>query len=455
VIKRLTQSRFARDAGLLQVSGIFVAVAALFSTVLLSYVLGPEIQGNYFLALAGFGLCYMLLGTGVQQAVVAQFALARGREQFDKAAGWLAFAFKAQVAIGLLLTVTGPIFVVPIVEFVTHEHDLAVLAWWLCVTPILEAPKTMAICALQGGRRMRALALLEMGQESLRVTSIVTAVLIEPSARAAVLGTLVASALSGVVALVAHRREARRPGAYLPSVGAVFAQVREVPLRHGLPLGMRIGLLRSADALSINVLPPLIIKHIGELRGFEQASDWVAYFRVAQRIMQIPVVLLQGISRTALPSLAGLVGQRDPKRFKSLFFKVSLLCGAIVAVGLAVSYPVMLIAVRVWRPDYHDPVSELAGILALALAISGFAGAFDSFYMVAQRLRAAIVIAFTGMIVTLPLAVWFTWLDPRHGIAWGMVAINGWALVHYAYIGSYFARRRHVIEMARSPEATT
>jgi O-antigen/teichoic acid export membrane protein len=454
VIKRLMQSRFARDAGLLQLSGLFVAASALLSSVLLAEIILAGPQGDYFLAIMGYGLCYMLLGTGVQQAVVSQVAAARAREQWEKVAAWLAFAFKAQVAIGVLLFALGPIGVVPLVEFVTHDHAIAELAWWLCLSPIFEAPKTMATCALQGGRRMRALALMESGIEAVRLVCVVGAVLIEPTTRAAVIGTLVASALSGVIALIAHRREARRPGAYLPSVGAALARVRDVPLRSGLPLGMRMGILRSTDALAVNVLPGLILKHVGELRGLSDSSEWVAYFRVAQRIMQIPVVLLQGISRTALPGLSHAVGGRDPQRFKSLFFKVSALGGVLVAGGLALAYPVVLLVVKVYKPDYHDPVAGLAAILAIGLALTGFAGALDSFYVATSRLRVAIVISIVGIFVTMPVLAWLVHHDPRYGVAWGLVAVQSWVLVHYAYIAFYFRSGRHHADL-RAPAVAT
>jgi O-antigen/teichoic acid export membrane protein len=453
VIARLLKSRFARDAALLQASGLYVAACGLLSSLLLSYVIGPVPQGEYFLAIAGFGLCYLLLGTGVQQATVSQVAIARGREQWDKVAAWLAFALKAQVAIGLVLVALGPVVVVPLVEYVTHEHEIAVLAWWMCLTPVLEAPKTMAVCALQGARRMRALALMEAGIESLRVVCLFVAVTIERSAAAAVVGTLVASALAGAVAVLAHRREARSDGAYLPSVGAALACVRTVPLRVGLPLGMRLGVLRSTDALGLTVLPSLILKHVGELRGLSDASAWVAYFRVAQRIMQIPVVLLTGISRTALPSLSQFAGAGDPERFKRLFLKASLFGGALVSLGLVVGYPVMLFVVRLYDPEYREPVGELAGILLIGLALAGFAGAMDSFYVATNRLRVAIVISLVGLVTTMPIVAWLVYRDPHHGVAWGLVVAYGWVIVHYTYVGIYFARGRHRVDMQRPPDA--
>jgi len=443
VIKRLTQSRFARDAGLLQLSGLFVAGSALLSSVLLAHLIRAGPQGDYFLALLGFGLCYMLLGTGMQPAVVSQVAAARAREQWEKVSAWLAFAFKAQVAIGVLMLLLGPIVVVPLVEFVTHDHAIGVLSWWLCLTPILEAPKTMATCALQGGRRMRALARMEAIVEAVRLVCVVGAVLLEPTTQAAVVGTLVASALAGVIALLALRREARQAGAYLPSVRAALACVRDVPLRHGLPLGMRMGIMRSTDALAFNVLPGLILKHVGELRGLADSSEWVAYFRVAQRIMQIPVVLLQGISRTALPSLSHAVGAGDPEHFKRLFVKVSGLGGVLVAGGLLLAYPVVLLVVKLYEPSYHEPVGRLAGILAIGLALVGFAGALDSFYIATNRLRVAIVIALVGIVVTMPILVWCVYRDPHYGVAWGLVVTQSWMLLHYVYVARYFKTGRH------------
>lgn len=455
IVTRLRQSRFARDAGLLQVSGVLVASGALLSTVVLSHVIGSEEQGRYFLALAGYGLVYMLLSMGVVQAAVGQVAAARARSQWEKVAAWLAFAFKIQVLVGVLLFGIGYFTVRPLVIQITGDAHIATWAWWLCLTPLLEAPKTMVTCALQGARRMRALATMEVIIEVQRVVCVVGAVLLAPTARSAVLGALTASALSIWVALFMLRKEARRSDSFIPSVRGVFGRVGDVPVMHGLPLSFRLGVMRAIDAMGVNVLPPLILKGVAHYQGFPGANDLVAYFRIAQRIMQIPVILLQGLTRTALPSLSQLAGARDPQRFRALFFKISGLGGLFVAVGLAVAYPVMLLAINyLFEESYREPVGHLAGILAIGLGLQGFAGALDGFYLAANRLRVAILLALAGVFVTLPALAYCVSVNPTTGIAWGMVAVLSWTLAHYAYVLLYFGRGTHLHDLGTPTSST-
>ncbi|QDU84885.1 Polysaccharide biosynthesis protein [Planctomycetes bacterium Pla163] len=451
-LARLFTNRFARDAGLLQLSGMVVASGGLASTLALSHLIGSNEQGRYFLALAGYGLCYMLLSVGVVQATVAQVAAARARRQWDKVAAWLAFAFKVQALIGVVLLAIGYFTVVPLVEFATDDREIALFAWWMCATPLLEAPRTSVTCALQGARRMRALATLDVIVEFLRITIVVTSVLVGRSAQSAILGLLAASCVSSVVAMFVLRRDARVADSELPTVRAVLARVGDVPILHGLPLSFRMGVLRTIDALALNILPMLIFKHVSVQQNFAGANDWVAYFRIAQRIMQIPVILLQGLSRTALPSLSVLAGSKTPARFKSLFLRISGVGGLLVAGGLVVAYPVMLLVVQLFDPTYHEPVARLAAILVLGLALQGFAGALDSFYITANRLRVAIVISFIGLLVAMPVVALFVHHNPTTGIAWGMSCTLGWTLVHYTYVLYYFKSGAHLRDLA--PEET-
>jgi O-antigen/teichoic acid export membrane protein len=452
-LKRLRTNRFARDAGLLQLSGMLVAGGGLASTLALSHLIGSNEQGRYFLALAGYGLCYMLLSMGVVQATVAQVAAARARSQWNKVAAWLAFAFKVQALIGVVLLSIGYFTVVPLVEYATDDRQIALLAWWMCATPLIEAPKTLVTCALQGARRMRALATLDVLVECLRAITVIGAVLIGRSAQSAILGLLVASCLASVVALFVLRRDARVADSFLPTVRASLARVGDVPILHGLPLSFRMGTLRTIDAMGLNILPMLIFKHVAVQQNFVGANDWVAYFRIAQRIMQIPVILLQGLSRTALPSLSVLAGTKDPERFKSLFLRISGVGGLLVAGGLVVAYPVMLLVVQLFDPTYREPVAQLAGILILGLALQGFAGALDGFYMAANRLRVAIIIAFVGLLVAMPVVALCVHYNPTTGIAWGISFTLGWTTVHYMYVLYYFRRGTHLRELA--PEHST
>src|SRR5690606_35155945 len=100
-----------------------------------------------------------------------------------------------------------------------------------------------------------------------------------------------------------------------------------VPLWRGMRLGIRVGLLKNGTALFLNIFPRLIIAKV-------VGKEWVSYFHIAQRIMQIPTMPMPAVARTALPALAELAGRKDWSGLRRLFNRVTLLTGAGIALAM-------------------------------------------------------------------------------------------------------------------------
>lgn len=457
--QRLRNSRFVRDSALLQVSQGAIAVSQLLSTVAVAYILGEFLQGEFFTALAIYGFGFMLLATGVVQATVSQVSVAISKQQAEKAASWLAFLVKSYFLVGLVTVVGGywlfPWLAVFIMDDPVIGPEVGRFAWWLAFTPFLELPRVVAVATFQGARRMGDLAVLEMGSELARLALVTGGAWLTGSAAGPVLGTLGASLCSSVLGVYMYRRMSHGVGHKLPGPSQILARVRDVPLSAGLRLGFRIGALRSVDALTLNILPTLVIQYGAKLTGQGDGSAWVTYFRIAQRFLQVPIMALGAFSRTALPALGGIAGRRDADAFRRAFLRVTLTAGSLMALAVVATYLVLpLVASLIYkgsRASYVEPIVHLGGILALAYGISGFSVAFDSFYIYTQRLRAAVVITVLGFFVSVPSMFVLSYHFPRTGVAWGVVVCYGWVLVHLVYIAFFFRGKKHLASIGGPP----
>lgn len=434
----LLRSKFVKDTATLQVGGFLTAFGNLASTILLAFVLGAAEQGRYFVAISLYSMVFLMLSTGINQATVSQVSAAYARGNHEKVAIWLAFQLKASVVIGLLFFGAGT-WLFPAVselEWMGGNRRIGVLAWWLSATPLIEAPRAVAIAAFQSTRRMLPLAQTENVHETVRVFLVSAGALVTGRAEGAILGSLLASTMSSVLAFELYWR-ARRDGlGPLPAGGEILGHVRDVPLRKGVPLGVRLGLLRSLDAIGLQVLPMLIINAV-------VGSDVVAYTRTAQRIMNVPMMLMGGVSRTIFPVMNQLAGLKDVERFKRTFLRTTLIGGSFISVGILLSLPFLQYVVGVfWPPDYVEPVTQLCLIFAIGCIALSFALGLDSFYVVTDSMNGAIWLNVFAIPITAALAVFLCQRYPLTGGAWAITVCMCWGLFHYVYIAFIFRRLR-------------
>lgn len=428
---RLLKHKFVKDSATLQLGGLFNAAGNIATSLVLAHVLGAKGQGQYLVAIFLYSLWITVLNLGVIQAAVNQVASHSARGETDKAAGWLAFVAKVYLIGGILLVLSGHLFLPDLGERFLGDRQYGVWASWLAWIPLIEIPRVVAASAFQGTRRMFDLAQTENGQELVRLFLVILGAVATKSPVGPILGMLGASMFGSLIAVEKYSAARRDDGYPLPSVALVLSKVRLVPLRKGLSLGLRIGVLRQVDALCMNTLPPLMVKAI------TGSPEMVAYFRIARQVMTLPWVFMQGISRTALPAMSELAGVRNKAGFRRAYLKITFMGGGIVASGIVAAVPfVPFVVGMVAPPDYKEPVTTLAWILAVGHVIASFSLATDSFYIAAGQLRAGVIIAAIGFI-TQPLFALFTYWDPRIGPGWGQVAIMCWVLPHYCYIGWY------------------
>lgn len=456
---RLLKHKVVRDTATLQAGTLFVAAGNLASAVLLAHVLGAREQGQYYVAVVLYSLLTLLLGQGVLGATVSQVAAANARGAHDKAAAWLAFLGKAYLAIGVVLITFGLVALPAIARLASPDdpaaaRDMARWALWLTLTPLLEIPRVVLCAGLQGTRTMLPFARTESAQELVRVFLVIALAAATGSPAGPILGTLVATAIGSWIAIDQYQqaressRIARQASAgvaqpeghalpsHLPSIREIVAQRRGIPLRMGLPIGFKLGLCRSIDAIAVQVMPTLLLQRYA-------SSEWVAYVRLAQRLMAVPLMLMQGISRTMLPRLSELAGAQHYARFRATFVRASLLSGATMSAGILVAIAALPLTLQLAFPaDYREPIWRVSLILTPGLVLLSFSIANDTFYLVTDQLRVAILLSIAGLVFNALLSWWLATTIPETGVAWGLSITMMWCVTHYLYAAWYFRTHR-------------
>jgi O-antigen/teichoic acid export membrane protein len=444
-LRRLLGQKFLRDTLTLQSSSLFNAVSNLVSTALLAHLLGARVQGQYIVALSLYALLFFVLNQGLNGATISQVAAASARGLHDKVAAWLGYLLKAYALVGLAIVALGCLFLPWFATRIVHaEPETTRITLWLTLMPFCELPKVVACAALQGTRRMLPFARIENGTELLRLFCTCLGALVTGSALGPVLGSLAAALLSSVVAIGIYGR-VRAEGAPLPAWGTILGHARDVPLRHGLPLGFKLGLVRSIDAVGTQSLPTLILQHVS-------GTEAVTYLRIAQRLLSVPLLLMQGVSRNVLPMFSELAGLKDMARFRKLFVRTSLVSGSIVSLGVLCALPLVPWGVGLFFPaDYHAPVTRMALFLVPGFVVMSFSIANDTFYLVTNTLRMGMLICLLTLVLNV-LVVWYlAWVDPFYGVAWGLSFTYATAALHYLYQFAWF--RRHQRERELPPRA--
>ena len=438
----LRHSRFARDAAVLQVAGGITSVGNLASTMALAFLLGPQLQGSFYLAVALYSLAYLIANVGLSTVTVSNVAKAVGAGDGKLVVAWLGFMLRASLLLSAGMLLMAWLALPTVATWLYDDVRVGEWATLLCLVPVAEIPRMACAAALQGTRRMGELARLENATEGLRVFFVVCMILITGEAIGAVWGTLLASASSSVMATFLYRRaradelaDPERP-VLLPAPREILGAWRRLPLTRGLLEGVQVGFLRNIDALLLDVLPMLFM-------GLFGGAAAAAYFRIAQRFLRMPLMLLQGISRTAMPAFSGIVGREGLPALRRTFYKASAAGGLMILAVLAVVVPLIPWLTRSFFPhEYWVEVPRFVNVLAAGFVVTGFSGALESFYVATGRVPVALRIGAVVGIPALGLMAVGGWLLGDLGVALGVTVTLMVGLVHHAYIAWFF--RRHL-----------
>lgn len=433
----LIRNQFLRDTGALQVGALLVSGGNFLSAVGLAYLLGATRQGEFYVAVSLYSSLWYLVNLGLVQVTVSKVSAALGAGDRDEACSWLAYLLKAYALLGAGVGVAAHLVLPRVAELVGARVEVGAFAALLALTPLLDLPRVVASAGLQATRRMIPLAQTDNAFELVRVYLVLLGALLTGDLRGPVLGSLLASALGSVLAVALYVRECKRMRELVPSPGEILRHVRGVPLRKGLAVGLRLGAAQNLSAYGTQILPALLLQRFG-------SSEWVAYLRIGQRIMNVPLMLMQAISRTALPALSKLAGMKDLRELCRTYFRTSLFSGLTIGGGLLAFLPFLPWVLELAFPEpYRDPILTICLVLVPGYLVIAFSSANDTFYLVTGTLRVAILLSVVGALVNMPLMAFLAWRWPTTGVAWALTISMLWSLVHPAYVWRWY--RRNVV----------
>jgi len=449
MLHRLRKNRFARDAAVLQVAAGITSAGNLLSTLALAYLLGARMQGTFYMAMALYSMFYLLGNVGLSTVTVSHIAQAIGAGDRRGVVAWLGFLTKAGALLAIVMLALAAFLLPAAGDYFYDDPRVGEWAVLLCLMPLIELPRIVCAAAFQGTRRMLDLAQLENSVEAGRVFLVISGILITGRPEGAVWGTLAAGAMGSCLGIALYRRARRElmadssVKAVLPSVGELLAGMKLLPLRVGLPMGVQVGFMRNLDALVLDVAPMLIMGYFG---GPAQA----AYFRIAQRFLRMPLMFLQGISRTAVPALAELAHMEDPAHFRRTFYRATVGGGLLITAGLLVALPLIPIVTRHFLPhDYLFEVPHDAYLLVAGFIVTSFSSALESFYIAAHRVHAALRIGF-GLGVPLILVMGLAgYLWGADGVVIGLSLALSVGFVHHIYIWRCFQGENVILKSVR------
>ncbi|MEZ6017442.1 MAG: lipopolysaccharide biosynthesis protein [Planctomycetota bacterium] len=439
----LIGSRFLRESTTLQGASFATAASNLLGSVILTHVLGATQLGVFYTAMSAFSLLWALLNLGLPAVVTAEVARALQSGRTADVTRWLGALAWLTPATALVAALLGWFALAPlcVLAYRALGTEIGPLAAWMCLLPLIDAPRIVLSTALQSTRRMASLARIDLGQELVRVVLVSVGALVTGNAYGPLVGTLLASVGGSVLALDLYR-QARRDGAPLPPLRDVL-RAREAPLGRALQEGVKVGFVRNVDALGVQILPSLILPIFAHVA-------WVSYLRIAQRIVAMARLVMQGINRTALPALSALAGVKDVQGLRRMYWRASLLSGATISLGIIVALPFLPFLIRGLFPeDFHGPVWRIVLILVPGVMVVSFSVANDVFYLVTRQMRVAIWLSLLGLIVNTAQITLFAWWLPTIGVAIGLSVTCLWSLVHVAYAWRWF--RTHAGPLDRAP----
>jgi O-antigen/teichoic acid export membrane protein len=437
------KSRLMKDTATLQVSSMLNQASQLVSSVVLAFLLGAHGQGMYFLAITLQAVVYNLVNIGVVAATTSQVAAASVRDHRDKVAGWLAFLVKANVIFSAGVIVIGWWALPFAARWYSPEigpqeaANLGLWAWYLALWPLIDTPRAVAQVAFQGTRRMRFLGQLDNGQEVIRALLVTFGALASGGFEGALLGEIASRVLAAYLGLDLYYAARNDGGAWLPSMREVFRRAPEIPFGLAMRLALRVGLVKNVNTLTMDLLPGLLLAKF-------TSPAFLAYYRISTRVMGLPLMMLQGITRAILPALSEKRGTRDLQGFRTLYYRATNWSGCLVGcLSLAVLPLVEPVVGSLFPRDYVEPVYTYCWILALGVILVAFSVGLDAFYILTDQMRICITIALTGVGLTMPINIYLIWAFPETGAAWGQTVYRSFVVAHFAFIAWYF---RHSAE---------
>jgi O-antigen/teichoic acid export membrane protein len=414
LIRRLFRRKFIRDTIALQIGKIGTTGMSVLSSLLVVRLMDVETYGVWSLAQSFFTIWQTLNLTGISISTSTRLAMAVGAkdepEILNLSALYIQVSLAWASALTILMILTGPLL-----AGLAYNGDtrIGVLAVWLSLTTLPDALYNLIIIALQSQRSMQTLAVLTNLNQLVFLISTAGALLISPTPESLVVGRLIYSTSTMLIAFWFYGHERLRYAVPYPTLRAIFSHIHRVsPRRY-----WRFGFLNAIDKNIANLYTEIPLQMVGIFAGRAAAG----YLEVGFKALTISATFTSAVSDNLQAVIPQAVGRRDFVNLRHNLTRVVVTMG-LAAIGF---YTVFVLAVPLIVLLFgHSwiPASPVIALLAIYGGVSMLGGIFGPLYRALNLLTPAIIAKVVTLIVIL-LPGWL-WMQRMAAIT-GVWTVTG------------------------------
>ncbi len=390
----LLRRKFVRDTLALQIGdgvNLLVNVAV---SVILARMLGPSGYGVYALILSLVGILTLTGDLGVMPATITQLAEALAAKDRASAAEYCGYFVKLSLITALGVSVIG-LGAGPLISQALYGRaEIGFLAGLLLVDQLIGLPRNLIQAAWEASRRMTWCAALEVCRGIMRLGLIGLFLALGFGVRGVVAAELAGALILSAAAWPLFSHLSREPEAAFPSWAETWAQARAVSLKKHFTFGFKILLDRNVTRF-LSSIPFVIL-------GRYAATAEVGFLRLAFAAINVPLSLLNAVSRNLAARLPQLRARGDEAVFWRVYFQSALAGGVL---SLAASGFFALLArwmVKIVYGAEYLPAVPYIYVMAAGAALSGFFAGVGPLYRTLRRMGVLLAANLSQLAIYLP-----------------------------------------------------
>ncbi len=399
MIRQLFRRKFVRDTIALQIGKIGTTGMSALSSLAVVRLMGVENYGVWALAQSFLTIWQALNLTGVGISTSTRLAMAVGAHDEPEILNLTAFYVQVStlwsIALALLLAVMGPA-----ISALAYNGDghIGVLAAWLSLTMLPDALYGLIIITLQSQRSMRTLAILTNLNQVVFLICIVGALLVNPVPETLIIGRLIYSTSTMLLAFWFYIRERETYPVPYPRLMDIFRRAPRVSPR----LYWRFGFLNALDKNISNLYTEIPLQMVGVFAGKAAAG----YLEVGFKALAIASTFTSAVYDNLQAVIPQAVGRRDFVTLRQNLTRV-ILTLTVAAIGFYTIFALAVPLIVLLFGQHWIPASPVIAALAIYGGVTMVSGIFGPLYRALDLLRPAIIAkVITLIIIALPGFLW-------------------------------------------------
>ncbi len=409
-IREIVKRKLFKDTIVFQ-AGIFSSsLISLVTSIILTRTLGIDDYGTYVLIFAVFNLFNITHIIGGANAIISKIAEANAGKRPDEIRELIGYYLKFLLIIGVVVAIFGGVFGPWLAELIYGKPLARTALRIVFLTVLLNTFSGLATAVLRGHRLMRHAVALDVGQLIIRIVFISFFLLQGFGVTGVVTAHVLTSAVSSAIALLILNRVRRTGKADIPDLFEMFSEMLHVPIRKYFGFALLVSLSRFI--LTLFHLVPVFL-----LGRFIEGTAAVGFFNLGFHISTALLGVFMGLSKNLLPYLSELKGRGNIAILKDRFIKITISCGIIgIIIAGAFSAAAKNIILYLYKEQWM-PVVPVLYVLMVQFVFTSFGIAATHFYTVTERVRFAILVRITLLVLCFPIGVWLIKSKEEFGAA--------------------------------------